>query len=72
MKHWRRKLGFGIFLIGLFLVLILVMQLSENSEDMKYATIFVIAMIGAVFIWFREINKERKRIAEDTYKRKHK
>lgn len=53
-------------------MVIVVMQFSENREDMKYPTIFVIAMIGAVFIWFREINNERKRISEDTFKRKHK
>lgn len=71
MKKWKRRIGFGIFLIALFIGMIIVMQFAENSEDMKYPTIFLIGMIGAVLIWFREINKERKRIADDTFKRKN-
>lgn len=51
---------------------IVIMQFAENSEDMKYPTIFLIGMIGAVLIWFREINKERKRLIDDTYRRKNK
>lgn len=72
MQKWKRRIAFGIFLIGLMIGTIVIMQFAENSEDMKYPTIFLIGMIGAVLIWFREINKERKRLIDDTYRRKNK
>lgn len=72
MQKWKRRIGFGLFLIALMILVIGIMQFAENSEDMKYPTIFLIGMIGAVLIWFREINKERKRLIDDSYRRKNK
>lgn len=71
MKHYRRRVIFGIFLIGLFLGMITIMSSADNSAELFYPIIFIAALSGGVIIWMLGLKRESKRRAEENLKRKY-
>jgi len=71
MKHYRRRLIFGLVMLFIMAVAVITMAFNTEATNFTIPIAFLLAFQAGISLWLYLLVRETKRLKEENFRRKH-